>query len=97
MIFEDFTGYKNKRNGAIALDVGDVRFNNFKTADNVLAGIEMEKTDNVYDERPGVYNSVVVGASVGNGDRSLNPHGIIGPRTEWFTIRNVSFYNFDFG
>lgn len=42
MIFEDYTGYKNKRNGAIALNVGDVRFNNFKTADNLLAGIEME-------------------------------------------------------
>ena len=42
MIFEDFTGYRNKRNGAIALNVGDVRFNNFKTADNILAGVEFE-------------------------------------------------------
>lgn len=67
MIFEDFTGYKNKRNGAIALNVGDVRFNNFKVADNILAGMEMEQTNNVFDRRAGVYNSVVVGASVGNG------------------------------
>lgn len=71
MIFEDFTGYKNKRNGAIALNVGDVRFNNFKCADNILAGMEMEQTKNVMDGRPGVYNSIVVGASVGNGDRTI--------------------------
>lgn len=100
MIFDDFTGYKNKRNGAIALNVGDVRFNNFKTADNIKAGMEMELTDNgVFDERPGAYNSVVVGSSVGNGHAnrlSSSPHGIIGSRTEYFTIRNVSFYNFDF-
>jgi len=66
MIFEDYTGYRNKRNGAIALNVGDVRFNNFKTADNILAGVEFEKTNNVYDGRPGVYNSVIVGRSMGN-------------------------------
>lgn len=39
--FEDFTSWKNGRNGAIAERLGDVRFVGFKTADNVLAGIEM--------------------------------------------------------
>ena len=38
---EDFTSWKNGRNGAIAERLGDVRFIGFKTADNVLAGIEM--------------------------------------------------------
>jgi hypothetical protein len=38
---EDFTGWMNGRNGAIAERLGDVRWINFKTADNRLAGLEM--------------------------------------------------------
>jgi hypothetical protein len=41
--FERLTSYKNLRNGAIADLVGDVRFIDFKVADNVLAGIEITK------------------------------------------------------
>jgi hypothetical protein len=47
--FVNFTSWKNKRNGAIALDMGDVRFENFKVADNLIAGIEFELTKNVRD------------------------------------------------
>ena len=47
--FDDFTGWKNNRNGAIAERVGDVRFNNFKTADNLLAGMEFSLTDDYGD------------------------------------------------
>lgn len=43
--FDNFVGWKNGRNGAIAKTVGDVRFNNFKTADNILAGIEVSLTN----------------------------------------------------
>jgi len=43
--FDNFVGWKNNRNGAIAERVGDVHFNNFKTADNILAGIEFSLTD----------------------------------------------------
>jgi len=96
MVFEDFTGYKNQRNGAIALNVGDVRFNNFKCVDNGITGMEMEQSKEVFDQRPGVYNSIVVGASKGNGNRTFSSSGIITPRTEFFTIKNVTFYNFDY-
>lgn len=27
----------------------------------------------------------------------MNPHGIIGPRSEFFTISGAKFFNFDFG
>jgi hypothetical protein len=40
--FKNFTSYKNSRNGAIAGNVGDVRFVDFITADNKEAGIEFE-------------------------------------------------------
>jgi hypothetical protein len=37
------TSFKNKRNGAIAGLLGDVRYTDFKTADNILAGMEVER------------------------------------------------------
>ena len=43
--FTDVTSWKNKRNGAIVGRVADTRLINFKTADNILAGIEFERTD----------------------------------------------------
>jgi len=42
--FDRLTSWKNGRNGAIAEKVGDVRFNDFKVADNILAGIEFSLT-----------------------------------------------------
>jgi hypothetical protein len=36
---------KYGRNGAIADKVGDVRFNNFKVADNLLEGMEFSLTE----------------------------------------------------
>ena len=33
------------RNGAVAKKVGDVRFVNFKTADNMLSGAEFAETN----------------------------------------------------
>ena len=38
--FVNFTSYKNQMNGAIAELVGDVRWLNFKVADNLIAGLE---------------------------------------------------------
>lgn len=39
-LFENFIGFKCKRNGAIYENVGHVISKNFKVADNILAGIE---------------------------------------------------------
>lgn len=47
--FKNFRGWKNQRNGAIAERVGDVRFKNFKVADNLLAGIEVSVSNDVED------------------------------------------------
>jgi len=43
--FYDLTSWKNKRNGCITGRLGDVRFHNFKTCDNLLAGFEIEHAD----------------------------------------------------
>ena len=39
--FYNLTSWKNGRVGAIAMEVGDVRFHDFKVADNLEAGILM--------------------------------------------------------
>jgi len=95
--FTNFTGWKNGRNGAIAEKVGDVRFIDFKTADNLLAGIEFSLTDDHGDNTTRIDNALVIGRS-NNSELALEvsePYGIIGPRTENFRVDNVRFYNFD--
>ena len=91
------TSWKNNRNGAIALNVGDVRFEDFKTADNILAGIEFEHTANVMDDRVMVKDSLIVGRSSNTESRldTASPHGIIGPKTEYFSIIDTAFHNLD--
>jgi hypothetical protein len=85
-VFENFRSWKNKRNGAIALDIGAVRFENFKVADNILAGMEVELTDNVRDGEARIDGALVIGHT-DNADEltdAATSHGIIGPRTEGF-------------
>jgi len=48
--FNGMTSWKNGRNGAIGGGLGDVRFNDFKVADNLLAGVEVE-TVNIGDDQ----------------------------------------------
>jgi hypothetical protein len=49
--FTNFLSYKNVINGAIAERVGDVRFENFKVADNLVCGIEFSLTDLTADNK----------------------------------------------
>ena len=49
-ILEDFVGWKSMRHGAIAKKVGDVRFINFKLADNMVSGAEFGETDTFGNE-----------------------------------------------
>ena len=101
--FRDLTSWKNNRNGAIAGTVGDIKFINFKVADNILAGVEMEITKDARGtHRAGVYNSTVVAFTSNNFDRGYldvkrqSPHGVITPRSEFFTVSGVTFVNFNF-
>ena len=59
--FDGFTGWKNGRNGAIAGKIGDLRFNNFKVADNKLAGIEISMCDDYGDNTTRINNALVIG------------------------------------
>ena len=97
--FTNFLGYKNRENGAIAERVGDVRFVNFKVADNGIAGIEVSSTRDTMDGTAQINGALVVGHSA-NADPetlSVSSRGIITPRYENFQVKNVNFYNFDNG
>jgi hypothetical protein len=66
--------------------MGAVTLKNFKIADNLIAGIEFEKTNTLRDGYCTVNGALVIGRS-GNADELTNTtfsHGIIGPRTENF-------------
>jgi hypothetical protein len=94
--FHNQLSYKNKRNGMIAERLGAVQFHNFKTADNILSGMEVSLTENIEDGYAKIVGGLVVGRSENTEDALdwANPHGIITPRTENFTIENTKFYNF---
>ncbi len=59
--FYNLVSWKNGRNGAIAERVGAVQFHNFKTADNVLAGIEFSLTEDIRDDYAKVVGGLVIG------------------------------------
>lgn len=97
--FWNLTSWKNGRNGAIAEKVGDVRFHNFKVADNKLAGIEFSLTDAHGDNTTRIDNALIIGRT-NNSELALEistPFGMIGPRTENFRVDNTRFFNFDWG
>lgn len=96
--FYRLTSWKNGRNGAIAEKVGDVRFHQFKTADNLLAGIEFSLAAQFGDFMARVNHSLIVGKTANTEERLdwASPHGIITPRSENFLIENARFYNFNF-
>lgn len=62
--FINFLSYKNKENGAIAERVGDVRFVNFKIADNMLAGIEFSITRDTMDGTAQINGALIVGHTI---------------------------------
>lgn len=98
-VYEDFVSYKNGRNGVISEKTGNVVFRNIKTADNILAGMEVSVVTNTDNNTCKFENFMVVGFSQGNSDDPLldqaSPHGIITPRTEKFSAFNGRFYNYN--
>ncbi|OMJ78805.1 hypothetical protein SteCoe_21333 [Stentor coeruleus] len=94
--FYRLTAWKNRRNGAIAEEVGDIRFSGFKVADNMLAGLEMTYTNYAtWYQSSRITDAVVVGNSE-NAELDLNPsqRGIVTPQTDGFLVENTRFYNF---
>ena len=98
--FNGFTGWKNNRNGAICERAGAIQFRNFKVADNLLAGIEFEFAHEFFGDQDyaGVFDALIIGKTLNTEPllESKSPHGIIGPRSNGFTIKGVVFHDMDF-
>lgn len=78
-------------------DPGDVEFVNAKCADNLLAGLEFEQSNEMAQGYARITSALVIGRSA-NADAmtmQASSRGVIGPRTENFIGKNISFYNFD--
>jgi len=106
--FYNLVSWKNGRAGAIAEEMGAVEWHNFKTADNILAGMEWSFADSqvLAKDIMLIKGGVVFGktdntvAGTEDGDALLNgpgARGIIGPRWDYFTVRDTKFYNFNQG
>ena len=65
-VYENFVAWKCGRNGVIAEDIGAVRFENIRTCDNTLAGIEVNRILDVRDDEwggPWVKGALLIGRS----------------------------------
>jgi len=93
------TSWKNGRNGAIAKTVSDIRFIDFKVADNKLAGMEISETAIYRTKIPQIQGGLCVGRSK-NADPEadlISPRGVITSRTENFHITGTKFYSYPKG
>jgi hypothetical protein len=95
-------GWKNGRCGAIAEFTGAVVWKNFKTADNLRAGLEWSAPDKVAVAKLGlsyIEGAVIIGKS-GNTEAALDsgsPIGLITPRgNEYWSAKDIKFYSFNF-
>eukprot|EP00361_Fabrea_salina_P003869 CAMPEP_0202427040 /NCGR_PEP_ID=MMETSP1345-20130828/1320_1 /ASSEMBLY_ACC=CAM_ASM_000843 /TAXON_ID=342563 /ORGANISM="Fabrea Fabrea salina" /LENGTH=3382 /DNA_ID=CAMNT_0049037631 /DNA_START=76 /DNA_END=10221 /DNA_ORIENTATION=+ len=94
--FHRLTAWKNKRNGVISEDTGDIRFIGFKVADNKVGGIEVTYAD--FSEpykTTRISDALVIGKSDNTEDNVAGAIGIITPQTDGFLVENVRFHNFD--
>jgi hypothetical protein len=104
--YTGFKSWKNGRNGIIGGELGKVVFKDVTLSDNMVAGFEVEEDVNPTNYANGNDGSnkgyldggVIIGRNPDNiGDfAGVAPHGVITPRTERYTIKNIFFGHFDF-
>lgn len=78
--------------------MGYTTVSDFKTIDNVKAGLQFHKT-NYTKELVVATDSVIVGYSQGNGPVDVdidynNGRGVIASRTDGLLVKNIQFFNF---
>lgn len=94
---EDLTAYKNGRDGSMAVSVGAVQFWNFKTADNLEAGIEVHDCGTIPLGYSTIENGLFIGKS-SNTETLLDeaaPVGIWMPSSDNFLVDGARFFNYD--
>lgn len=86
-------------NGAITERTGSVTYKDFRIADNGVAGIEVAEVEDVLEGYTFVDGAMIIGnTGLNDADGKIGNakvHGFIGPKTEFFEIKNTKFYNYD--
>jgi hypothetical protein len=97
-VYHNFTIYKNKEDGVLAEQTGNVMFSNFTVVESLMGGFEFY-LGNFSKDATTVINSVVVGQSMQNGFANgyAGTSGIITPRSGPINLTNIRFYNFPAG
>ena len=94
--FERLTAWKCQRDGAIAEEIGDVRFIDFKVADNKVAGIELTYTHYTkWYETTKVVDALIIGNSGNTENACAGTIGLHTPQTDGLFVDGAKFYNFD--
>ena len=95
-LLERFTAWKCQFDGAIGEDLGDIRFIDFKLADNIEAGIELTYTDwTQWYHTTRIQNAMIIGNS-GNSEGVCNGTiGLLGPQTDGLFVDGANFFNFN--
>jgi hypothetical protein len=80
--------------------MGDVRLFNFKAADNARVNMEMSMTDYYGENKAQIDGALVIGMSnnidpAGDMLNNVSPRGVEMPQREFFNVKNVRFYNYN--
>jgi len=94
-VFENFVSWSNLEVGAIAESTGAVEWRNFKMADNGVSQMEWSTLNSeVKATNISLVNKALIIGRTENGVPG-STYGIIGPRSNFFTINDVKFFNID--
>ena len=96
-IFTEFTSFKNGRDGAMVVSIGSAHFIDFKTADNIDAGVEVHDCGTIPLGYATISGGVFIGKTT-NTETLLDeaaPVGIWMPSSDNFLVEFARFFNFD--
>lgn len=99
--YEGLVAWKCGKDGAITERTGAVTFKDFRVADVGFCALEYSVIENTYDNYAKIINATVIGNSGYNDDESYittnDVFGIVGARTENFTVEGARFFHYEHG
>jgi len=96
-VFQNLTSYANGKKGLVTEIIGNVIFENIKSADNSQSGLEVSQLDSFPEGMAGFKNCVIIGKSQNPVvmKNNFNTSGIVTPRNDKFMVEDIRFYSFD--
>jgi hypothetical protein len=96
-VLSDVTVYRNKERGVIAERLGNVMFQNFKVADNIVSNMEVSDIIPFSTGMATVKDALIIGKSKNPiVDGTYTTIGFITPRADRFLVDGMKLFNFGF-